>query len=373
MKSLIQHIANHNFIKPGAYSIVFLFILALSLSCQRGKQADEKGDFINKEVTIKRNDVNITLAGTLSLPRGEGPHPAILLLTGSGGHTRDQVISGLPMFEVIGDFLAENGIAVLRMDDRGQGLSNGPNVRASSTAERAKDAIAAFNHLLVQPEIDTSQIGLLGHSEGTHTATLLANELSEVDFVIMLSPWAITGSELWVWQQGTILREEGEFSEDKIQSIEAELFKMVTSIGAGNRDEDFFKFGGAACLAWGDPAEDITNDFVTEAFGDLRQQWYEYFFRTNPENELKKLAQPTLALFGSEDKQTPPSLNVKYLSEYLIQGSNSDFTLQILPNEDHFFMTGDGLAPNEHVLGEMKFSPKALNAIKYWLEQQLIL
>lgn len=347
-----------------------LLILLVYNSCEQNQTPEKTVEFIDKEVKIERNDIDITLAGTLSFPTSKGPHPGVLMLTGSGGHTRNQIISGLPMFEVIGNFLAENGIAVLRVDDRGEGSSTGSNVRESSTEERAKDAIAAFNFLLNQPEIDSNQIGLLGHSEGTHTATLVANELSEVDFVVMMSPWAISGSELWVWQQGNILREEGDFSEEKIQSIEAELLKMVTSIGAGNSDEDFFKHGGAACLAWGDPPDDITNDFITDAFGDLRQKWYEYFFSTNPENELKKLKQPTLALFGSEDQQTPPSLNVKYLSEYLIEASNSDFTIKVLPNEDHFFMTGEGLKPNEHVHGQMKMSDNALNAINYWLEQQ---
>lgn len=345
-------------------------ILLVSNSCRQRQTPKKTTEYINKEVMIERGDVDINLAGTLSMPTSNGTHPAILMLTGSGGHTRDQVISGLPMFEVIGNFLAENGVAVLRVDDRGQGSSTGPNVRESSTEERSKDAIAAFKFLLNQPEIDTTQIGLLGHSEGTHTATLVANNLNEVDFVIMMSPWAIAGSELWVWQQGNILRKEGDFSEENIQTIETELLKMVTSIGAGNSDEDFFKYGGAACLAWGDPPEDITNDFITEAFGDLRQQWYEYFFSTNPENALKKLKQPTFALFGSEDQQTPPSLNVNYLSNYLIQAGNSDFTIQILPNEDHFFMTGDGLKPNEHKHGEMKMSTEALKAIKYWLKQR---
>lgn len=351
--------------------LMVLIIVITSFACTGNQSTEDSGNFSDKEVIIEGADVGITLAGTLSIPIGDGPHPAVLMLTGSGGHTRDQVISGLPMFEVIGNFLAKNGIAVLRVDDRGQGSSTGPNVRESSTEDRANDAISAFRFLADQPEIDKNQLGLLGHSEGTLTATLVASELDEVDFVLMLSPWAISGSELWVWQQGTILRNDGEFSEEKIQSIESELLKMVTSIGSGNSDEDFFKHGGAACLAWGDPPEAITNEFISDAFGDLRQQWYQYFFSTNPAEALNKLKQPTLALFGSEDLQTPPSLNIKYLSECLIQANNTDFTIQVLPNEDHFFMTGQGLKPNEHLNGQMTVSEEALKAMKCWLKQRL--
>ncbi len=352
------------------YLVPSLFILILVVSCKQRNQDSTNEYFSNEEITIEQNEENFTLAGTLSLPTGEGPHPAILMLTGSGGHTRDQVISGLPMFKVIGNYLVEQGIAVLRVDDRGEGFSTGPKVRESTTEQRAIDAIASYNYLKRREEIDSVRIGLLGHSEGTYTAALVGARTPEIGFIIMLSPFAISGNELWVWQQGEILRQEGEFSEDQIQSIERELLKMVTHIGSGgNTDEGFFKYGGDACLAWGDPPEEITNEFISEAFGDLRQLWYQYFFRTNPEKELRKLKQPTLALFGSEDKQTPPSLNIKYLSDYLIKAGNSNFTIQVLPDEDHFFMTGDGLNPNEHVHGKMQMSTDALDAIKHWVEQ----
>lgn len=357
-------------------SIIYLtIVLCFSIvytSCKQENMYETKESFVNEEITIERSEDNFKLAGTLSLPLKGGPHPAILMLTGSGGHTRDQVISGLPMFQVVGNYLAEHGIAVLRVDDRGEGSSTGPKVRESTTEQRAADAVASYNYLRNRKEIDSDHIGLLGHSEGTRTATLVANSTPEVDFVIMLSPFAIGGSKLWVWQQGNILRQEGEFSEEKIQSIEVELLKMVEHIGTGgNSDEGFFKHGAAACLAWGDPPQDVTNEFVTEAFGDLRQPWYEYFFSSNPQVNLKKLNQPVLALFGSEDQQTPPKLNVEPLSRLLVQAGNNSFSIVVLPNEDHFFLTGDGLAPNEHVHGKMEMSQKALVAIKYWLKQHL--
>ena len=95
------------------------------------------GSFRNEDVTVPTGDPAVTLAGTLSLPPGDGPHPGVHFLTGSGGHTRDQVISGTPMLRVLGDYLASRGLAVLRLDDRGAGDSTGPHVRQSTMTDRA--------------------------------------------------------------------------------------------------------------------------------------------------------------------------------------------------------------------------------------------
>jgi dienelactone hydrolase len=119
-----------------------------------------------EEVTFTNGD--IALAGTLTLPPTEGPHPAVILISGSGPQNRDEEIpgvSGYQPFRVIADHLARNGIAVLRYDDRGVGGSTGDYATATS-ADFATDAEAALSYLLGRDEIDPEQIGLLGHSEG---------------------------------------------------------------------------------------------------------------------------------------------------------------------------------------------------------------
>lgn len=350
-----------------------LIILGIGLACEPVETVTRAGGFEDEEIRVGRDEVDLVLAGTLSLPTGDGPHPAVLLLTGSGGHTRDQVISGLPMFQRIGDYLAERGIAVLRVDDRGAGQSTGPGVRASTTADRAADAMACYRYLVRRPEIDSNRVGLLGHSEGTLTAAMVAAAIPEVRFLVLLSPYAISGAELWVWQQGEILRREGEFKEEKIRSIETALSGLVRHIGLeGNSDEGFYAHGRAACLAWGDPPEEITEQFVEEAFGDLRQPWYEYFFATNPRSSLENVRQPLLALSGSADQQIPMHLGVRPLVDALLAAGNSNFTVTVLPDEDHFFMKGEGLAPNEHVSGKMEFSSEALSTISDWLTREVV-
>lgn len=350
-----------------------IFSLVLVVAGAPVSAAERPGDFQDEEVRISRDDAGIVLAGTLSLPAGKGPHPGVLFLTGSGGQTRDQVISGLPMFQVIGNHLAQRGIAVLRVDDRGTGESTGPGARESTTADRAADATAAFRYLVRRPEVDANRAGLLGHSEGTLTAAMMAASVPEVRFLVLLSPWAVPGADLWVWQQGEILRREGEFSPEKIRSIEKELTGLVRHIGLeGDTDEGFYAHGRAACLAWGDPPEEITEAFVEDAFGDLRQKWYEYFFASDPRPFYEKIRQPLLALLGSEDQQTPRHLSLPPLVEALLTAGNTHFTVTVLPGEDHFFMKGEGLKPNEHVLGKMKVSEEALRVISDWLAREVV-
>jgi uncharacterized protein len=63
----------------------------------------------------------------------------VLMITGSGDHPRDAVISGAPMFKMIAEDLAQAGIATLRLDDRGTAESTGPTTRQSTTADRLLD------------------------------------------------------------------------------------------------------------------------------------------------------------------------------------------------------------------------------------------
>ena len=328
--------------------------------------------FEDQLVTIPTGDPAVTLAGTLSLPEGEGPHPAVLFLTGSGGHTRHQVISGLPMFDVLGDHLAQHGLAVLRVDDRGVGESTGPHVRQSGMDDRLADAAAAFDYLLERKETDPLRVGLLGHSEGGMTGPRLAVADERVAFLVLLAPPSVPATEIWVGQQGDMLRRDGEMDEEQIVAIEEALLGMVRHIGLeGNTDEGFYEHGRAACLAWGDAPDEVTPEFVSDAFGDLRQPWYEQFFASDPRPDLRRLTQPTLAVFGTADQQVTVALNRDAFVESVGEAIN-EVTVVVLTSEDHFFMTGDGLAPNEHVYGEMKLSPELLATVTEWLTRTVV-
>jgi dipeptidyl aminopeptidase/acylaminoacyl peptidase len=118
-----------------------------------------------EEVTCENPAAGNRLAGTLTLAPGEGPFPAVLLITGSGAQDRDEALLGHRPFLVLADALTRRGIAVLRVDDRGVGGSTGDFQKATSE-DFAGDVLAGLAYLKTRKEIDGKKLGLIGHSEG---------------------------------------------------------------------------------------------------------------------------------------------------------------------------------------------------------------
>jgi pimeloyl-ACP methyl ester carboxylesterase len=116
------------------------------------------------------------LAGTLTLPAGPGPFPAVLLITGSGAQDRDETIAGHRPFLLLADSLTRAGTAVLRVDDRGVGGSAGTTADATYD-DLVADIGAGLVYLRGRPELDPGRVGLLGHSEGGYLAPLAAQRL----------------------------------------------------------------------------------------------------------------------------------------------------------------------------------------------------
>ncbi|MCE7980502.1 MAG: hypothetical protein DYG89_04865 [Caldilinea sp. CFX5] len=132
-----------------AYSwriLTTLLVFTLVTGCIKPIQpvTEQPTDYVAEEVTFTNGD--ITLGGTLTLPKSAGPHPAIILISGSGQQDRDEALPMIPNykpFQFIADHLTRQGIAVLRYDDRGVGQSTGDPSSATS-ADFAQDAEAAL-------------------------------------------------------------------------------------------------------------------------------------------------------------------------------------------------------------------------------------
>ena len=86
--------------------------------------------FRREEVVFSNGE--IVLAGELTQPEGDGPHPAVVLISGSGAQDRDSNVFGFRMFAALADHLADSGVASLRFDDRGVGGSTGDTCRRPS-------------------------------------------------------------------------------------------------------------------------------------------------------------------------------------------------------------------------------------------------
>ena len=137
--------------------------------------ADRNGAEMHLREEVVLPTGGVTLAGDLTLPAGDGPYPAVVLISGSGDQDRGSNVFGFRMFATLADHLAMNGIAVLRFDDRGVGGSTGDGLQ-TTVQDRARDAVAAVDLLLTRGDIHAEQIGLVGHSEGGMVALMAANQ-----------------------------------------------------------------------------------------------------------------------------------------------------------------------------------------------------
>ena len=164
--------------------------------------------YTDQEVAIENAADGVRLGGTLTLPAGTGPFPAVLLVTGSGPQNRDEEVFGHRPFLVIADSLARGGIAVLRCDDRGVGASTG-DPREATSADFARDARAELEWVRRVPLIDPSRVGVAGHSEGGLIAAMLAAEDPRIAFIVLLACPGLPGDELLVLQNAALARAGG--------------------------------------------------------------------------------------------------------------------------------------------------------------------
>jgi hypothetical protein len=200
---------------------------------QRPQEPQPPFPYDEKEVGYASGE--ITIACTLTLPSGEGPHPAAHLITGSGPQDRNEAIFGHKPFLVLSDYLTRAGLAVLRCDDRGVGGSGG-SLSSSTTVDLAEDAVAAVRFLKAQPRIDAQRIGLIGHSEGGIIAPLIASRSADVAFVVMLAGPGVSGDEILVRQTELLLRAGG-VSEEAAEGALAAQRKLLNLVIQGAEEQ----------------------------------------------------------------------------------------------------------------------------------------
>jgi len=313
----------------------------------------------------------VRLAGTLTLPEGRGPFPAALLITGSGPEDRDETVFGHQPFRVLADHLTRNGIAVLRVDDRGVGGSTGSSERATSE-DFASDVLAAFTFLRAQPRIDRRRVGLVGHSEGGLIAPLVASRTRDVAFVVMLAGPGVRGDSLLLLQAEAARRAMGVFETSLAR--ERDLNRRVydrllagdsAGVATGLRalvEAQLSALPDAARAAAGDPAT-----VAATAMRQLWNPWMRFFAAYDPAPVLRRVRCPVLALNGGRDVQVTPRENLAGIEAALRAGGNRDFTVRELPGLNHLFQTCTTCSVAEYARIEETFAPSALEQVSDWI------
>ena len=316
----------------------------------------------DEEVSYANPAASIEFAATLTIPPGKGPFPAVLLITGSGPHDRDEALMGHRPFLVLSDYLTRHGIAVLRADKRGVGKSGG-NFATGTTADFATDAEAGVAYLRKRPEVNSHKIGLIGHSEGGIIAPMVAARNPDIAFIVMMAGSGVPGDEILVAQSRLIAEAAGQSLAEAEKNANQE--REVLALVKNEKDSAALESDLRKKLAGKGP-----DGQVDAQIRALISPWFRYFLAYDPAGALRKVRCPVLALNGEKDLQVPPKLNLPAIRQALEEGGNKHFETDELPGLNHLFQTARTGAPSEYAEIEETMSPVALEKMAGWILNQ---
>lgn len=345
---------------------------------KRLRPQEPKGPFPYEieEVEYENPTGGVTLAGTLTLPKGEGPFPAAILITGSGGQDRNEEIFGHKPFWVIADHLTRSGIAVLRVDDRGVGGSSRGEASGGATSfDFAGDVGAGMDFLQRHARIAPDKIGLIGHSEGGIIAPIVATQRDDVAFAILLAGTGVRGDNLLVMQNEAIMRASGIDEDTTSAALESQkhLLAIVSDTTLSPQElkqaltqaiQEQEEFMAAS-------AEEQEQGLNT-ALAQLTNPWIVAFIRHDPAAVLHKVTCPVLALNGELDLQVPFKANLDSIAEALKKGKNADFATRAFPGLNHLFQHCETGLIAEYGEIEETFSVEVLEVMSAWIAHRYL-
>jgi dienelactone hydrolase len=240
------------------------------------------------------------LAGTLLLPPGDGLHPAVVLVHGSGADTRHS-------YRPVAHLFAQAGIAALFYDKRGTGDSTG-NWFKAGLRELAGDAVGAVSYLGRHPAVDAGRIGLWGISQGGWISTIAAVESRGVSFLVPVSGATVSPAE-------------------------QELFRIARNV------HDLTGSEGLVDITV--KMEQLTYDFLYRAQTSPTLKGKPWIpgidMQYDPRSDLVRLDRPVLALFGELDSLVPVGVSARRYEQLAVGGGevSGKTRVAIFPQADH--------------------------------------
>jgi pimeloyl-ACP methyl ester carboxylesterase len=325
------------------------------------------------EVRFASLTPDVELAGTLTTPSGgSGKYPAVVLVSGSGPHNRDEELFGHKPFLVIADYLTRHGIAVLRYDDRGVGGSTG-DYSSATTADFATDALGAVDYLRKRTEIDPSKIGIIGHSEGGTMAFMAAAENPKVGFVVALAGPGVRGDSVSVRQTRDLMLAQG-VSESVVATYCKALSRVFAILETHPHDyitqnmDSLAKGLLSEEDAAGVPAQLLQN--LATALITPASPWMIYLLTLDPAVYIRRVTCPVLAVNGNRDLQVAPEVNLSAIADNLTAAGNNRYTIKEFEGLNHLFQHSDTGLITEYGQIEETFAPEVLEAILSWIREQ---
>lgn len=336
----------------------------------RPQEPQKPYPYDEEEVAYDNPKAGIRLAGTLTTPRGKGPFPAVVLITGSGPQDRNETIFGHKPFMVLADHLTRNGIAVLRVDDRGVGGSTG-NTGTATTEDFTEDVLAGVGFLKTRGLIDPKRIGLIGHSEGGIIAPLAATKSTDIAFIVLMAGTGLTGEEILYLQGALILKASGAGDQtiEESRKNQERIFSIIKSEKDPKEAEKrLMELRDEAVAKMTDEQKKAGGEKAAEAqLRGVNTPWFRYFLTYDPKPALTKVKCPVLAVNGERDLQVPYKENLAAIESALKAGRNKNVTIVMLPELNHLFQKAATGSPSEYARIEETMNPLALKTISDWI------
>ena len=322
------------------------------------------------DVTFENESAKIKLAGTLTLPKGDGPFPAVVLVSGSGPQDRDETLFEHKPFLVIADHLAKKGIACLRCDDRGVGKSGGTFV-GSTSADFATDTYAAVNFLKGNPKIDPKRIGICGHSEGGLIAPLVAAaHPDDVAFIVLMAGPGISGERVLYEQAMDFSKLEDEKIEDRevkeMMEVVLPILKSAKST-ADAKEKLKVALGKLIAAETDEKKRKEAEKGLGAALDQYSDPWVRWFVGHDPAPTLAKVKCPVLALNGEKDVQVKPKQNLEAIDAALKKSGHKNYECVEFKGLNHLFQTCKTGAVAEYGRIEQTTAPEVLTRISEWI------
>ncbi|MCW3488560.1 alpha/beta hydrolase [Dethiobacter alkaliphilus] len=310
--------------------------------------------FQEEKVTVEGK---YPLAGTLAIPEGPGPFPAVLLVAGSGTGDRDgNVKEGkfFPnMYKDLAELISGLGFITLRVDKRGAGESGG-NFLETGMMDLVDDIESNIAFLENHPQVN--KIILLGHSEGC-TLITAANARRPVDGLIFLSGAAESTKDA--------LKRQRKLAADELLNMKGVKGKLVRLLKAEQKIEK-------QAQKLNDKIMNSSEAVVRFQLQKMNAKWFREHFTYNVFEDLKKVTCPSLAITGSKDIQVTPE-KVYDLPSY-VQGPTESYVIE---NMDHILKEVSVAASVLNVIKDYKknenkpLHPELKKIISQWLQQYI--
>jgi fermentation-respiration switch protein FrsA (DUF1100 family) len=338
-------------------------------------------NYYTEDVEYDNAGKSLHYGATFTRPNGSGKYPAVIIITGSGTQDRDGTLFGHKLYWVLADYLTKNGIAVLRVDDRGADKSSrGEDINNKTSLDFSYDVETSLNYLESRPDVDKRHVGLIGHSEGGIIAPMVAARRKDISFIVMWGAPEAGGAKLNTEQNGHALKNAG------IDSIAVNAFmalhQQVLNLFASSASIDVLDKKITPVFEEWKKAQStnvltalyvnnnsIVGKDVFAMYNSLYNiGWMRFFISYNPTQDLSKVKCSILAVNGAKDTQVNAAENLGLIKQTLTKSGNKDFEVKELPGLNHLLQTAVTGEVGEYEKIEETMSPMALNIICSWIK-----